>query len=171
MMWWGQVQTWIELYSSEIILAVALVSVFFFIAAVLFLASASLLRKKYRKLMMQRDGLNLEELLNHYGDLITANREQGKQLELRLVNVEKQLVNTIAGVSLIRFNAFQETGSDLSFSLALLDRQQNGVIVTSIFGREESRCYGKPVKNGVSPYSLSAEEIKALDEAKKMIGC
>ena len=171
MMWWGQVQSWIELYSSEIILAVALVSVFFFIAAVFFLASASSLRKGYRKLMMQRDGLNLEELLNHYGDLITANQDQGKQLALRLANVEKQLINTIAGVSLIRYNAFQETGSDLSFSLALLDRQLNGELVTSIFGREDRRSYRKPVKNEVSPYSLSAEEIKALDEAKKMIGC
>ena len=120
--------------------------------------------------MMQRDGLNLEELLNHYGALIAAGQEKCTQYEMRLANVEKQLTNTLAGVSLVRFNAFHETGSDLSFSLALLDRQQNGVVITSIFGREESRCYGKPVRNGISSYSLSAEENKALDEAKKMIG-
>ena len=68
-----------------------------------------------------------------------------------------------------RYNAFRETGSDLSFSLALLDRDLDGIVLTSLFGREESRCYGKPVKQGKSSYFLSEEEVQALDEARRQL--
>ena len=75
----------------------------------------------------------------------------------------------MAGVGLVRYNAFRETGSDLSFSLALLDRNFDGMVLTSLFGREESRCYGKPVKGGQSTHLLSEEEMQALNEARKQL--
>ena len=56
-------------------------------------------------------------------------------------------------------------GSDLSYSVALLDSHNNGVVMSSIFGREDSRSYVKPIENGTSTYQLTAEEEQALREA------
>ena len=70
-------------------------------------------------------------------------------------------------VGVVRFRAFEDTGSDLSFAVALLDSEDNGVVLSSLFGRTESRVYAKPVEHGASSYLLSTEENEALSKAKK----
>lgn len=169
-MFWENLQLWFELYSAEVFLSLAVVCLFLIIASIIFLNKAAILKKRYKALMMGREGVNIEELLNRYGGMISEGLEKQKAFESRLTEVEQQLKLSVSGVGLVRFNAFQETGSDLSFSLALLDRHQNGVVVTSIFGREDSRCYGKPVREGQSTHLLSEEEMKALSEAKRGMG-
>jgi len=124
------------------------------------------LKKRYRALMMGREGVNIEDLLTRYGGMISDGMQKQKAIKSRLREIELQLGDSITGVGLVRFNAFQETGSDLSFSLALLDRKQNGVVLTSIFGREDSRCYCKPIRGGISSIQLSEEEMQALAAAR-----
>jgi hypothetical protein len=68
-------------------------------------------------------------------------------------------------VGLVRFNPFGEVGGDQSFSIALLDSDHNGFVITSHYAREASRIYAKPVKNGKSTYALSEEEKGAIKEA------
>lgn len=140
-----------------------------FVVAVAALVRVSRLEKRYRCLMMGRDGLNLEELLGHHGELLQEGRRYRQEVDSRLEGIEGRLQLTVAGVALVRYNAFRETGSDLSYSLALLDSNLDGAVLTSLFGREESRCYGKPVKAGRSTHHLSEEEIRALEEAVKKI--
>ncbi len=69
-----------------------------------------------------------------------------------------------------RYNAFSDTGSDLSFSVALVDDTQTGIVLSSIYGREESRTYGKPVVNGESAYPLTDEEADVLSLAPSASG-
>ncbi|MEW9107481.1 DUF4446 family protein, partial [Paenibacillus sp.] len=69
-------------------------------------------------------------------------------------------------VGIQRYNAFAERGSDLSFSIAWLNEEQDGVVITSIHGREHSYVYAKPVEKGQSTYSLSPEEKKAIEIAE-----
>ena len=66
----------------------------------------------------------------------------------------------------IRYNAFNESGSDLSFSIAIVDDQLDGLVFTSIHGREETYCYGKPIVKGESKYPLSPEEIQVINSAR-----
>lgn len=68
-------------------------------------------------------------------------------------------------VGIIRYNPFGDTGGDQSFALALLDDQGDGVVISSIFGRSDSRLYAKPVRGGKSKYTLSAEEDQAIIQA------
>ena len=75
------------------------------------------------------------------------------------------LQTAITHVGVVRFRAFEDMGSDLSYAVALLDAHHNGVILSSIFGREDSRSYVKPIKDGQSSYTLSEEEKQALHEA------
>lgn len=164
---WERAALWLSAHQAEALLAVAAASLVFLIISIVFLSVAISLKGRYRKLMFGCTGENLEALLNHYGDLIEQALEQLGQAKKRLNKAEQRLKMCVCGVGLLRYNAFQETGSDLSFSLALLDRHKNGVIITSIFGREESRCYGKPVVKGESSHFLSEEEKNALAEAIK----
>jgi hypothetical protein len=68
-------------------------------------------------------------------------------------------------VGLVRYDAFEDVGGRLSFSCALLDAKGNGVVMTSINGRQDTRVYAKPVTDGRSAYNLSIEEEEAIRQA------
>ena len=80
-------------------------------------------------------------------------------------NLEEDLEGCIQKVGIVRYSAFQDTGSDLSFSLALLDEKNNGVVFNGIYSREMSNIYAKPVENGNSKYTLSNEEVEAIKKS------
>lgn len=98
--------------------------------------------------------------------------DKQKGTEARLKSLEKELERIddegnyhIQKVGLVRFNPFKETGGDHSFSLSLLDRKDNGFILTGLHTRERTRVYIKDVKKGKSVIELSKEEEKALNLA------
>jgi hypothetical protein len=68
-------------------------------------------------------------------------------------------------VGLVRYNPFQDTGGDQSFALALLDKQGDGVVISSLHSRTMTRFYAKPIKAGIAVVSLSEEEVKAVQQA------
>ena len=72
---------------------------------------------------------------------------------------------TMQRVALVRYDAFADVGGRLSFSCALLDGRGNGVVITSISGRQDTRVYAKPVYGGTSEHNLSGEEAEAIREA------
>jgi len=71
----------------------------------------------------------------------------------------------IQKVGIIRYNPFGRVGGDQSFSIALLDEKNNGLVLTGLFTGEGNRVYAKPVKTGASEYVLSEDEKKAIDKA------
>lgn len=73
----------------------------------------------------------------------------------------------IQKIGLTRFNPFKELGGDHSFSIAILDAQDSGIIITSLHTRDRTRVYMKEVKKGKSSSELSAEEKKALAIAQR----
>jgi Protein of unknown function (DUF4446) len=72
---------------------------------------------------------------------------------------------SVRHVALVRYDAFEDVGGRLSFSCAMLDDHGNGVVLTSINGRQETRVYAKPIAEGRSSYNLSSEEEEAIREA------
>jgi hypothetical protein len=72
---------------------------------------------------------------------------------------------SVRNVALLRYDAFEDVGGRLSFSCALLDDGGNGVVLTSINGRQETRVYAKPVAQGTSSHNLSLEEEEAIRRA------
>lgn len=79
--------------------------------------------------------------------------------------VEKMALNSIQKVGVVRFNPFSDTGGDQSFCIACLDAQNNGFTLTSLFTREGTRIYTKPIANNESKYPLTEEEKRAIGEA------
>ena len=123
------------------------------------------MKKRYRKMMTGADGSNLERMLIGHINEMKAVAEENERIKQENERIDALLQLAITRVGVVRFRAFDDMGSDLSYAVALLDSHNNGVILTSIFGREDSRSYVKPVENGTSTYALMAEEKQALDEA------
>ena len=86
-------------------------------------------------------------------------------LSEKIKKMEEENAFSIQKVGIVRFNPFQEVGGDQSFSLAFLNAKNDGVVITSFYTREGNRVYGKPIKAGVSQYTLSQEEKKAIARA------
>ena len=116
--------------------------------------------------MRGMDNKNLEALLMHHLDIVKDNEVKIKGLEKRFDNLAAQLETCIQRIGIIRYNPFEQMGSDLSFSIALLDKNNNGVVLTGLFSRYSSSIYAKPIQNGTSVYPLSQEEIEAINKAK-----
>jgi len=127
----------------------------------------SKMNKRYRKMMQGMDGQNIESLLMMHIDDVQRAMKKVDALGLEYQRLSGIADNCVQNVGIVRFNAFEDTGSDLSFAIALLDANNNGVIISSIFGRSESRTYAKPITDGKSPYFLSEEENQALSKARE----
>lgn len=125
----------------------------------------SRLRKSMNRLLTGTSGTNLEEGMHRLLDQVDEVKKLQNDQQFTINRLAQRMAAQCSNVAVIRYNAFGERGSDLSFSVALVDDAQNGVVITSIFGREESRVYAKPVQAGASEYALSEEEMTAIRKA------
>jgi hypothetical protein len=126
------------------------------------------LKAKYKSFMSGSDAVNIEELLEECIKRVNNVNIKNKEIENKINGVERNVLNCIQKVGIVRYNAFDNVGSDLSFSIALLDSNDDGVVLSGLYSRESSSTYAKPISSGNSKYVLSAEEIKAIDVAKKI---
>lgn len=137
---------------------------------VLFVATHKRL-ERYRNLFKGNEDRDLESVLINLSDKSRLFNNNLTKLEERVTGNEVREETHLQNWALIRFKAFQNTGSDQSFALALLDTAGDGVVLSSLFGREESRVYCKPIEHGQSIYPLTDEEkdaiTTALGKAKK----
>lgn len=125
------------------------------------------LLKKYNNLVRSFKGGNFEELIIHLQDHVNDLNANVNILKLETKELDTRLESCIQSVGFIRYDAFGDIASEMSYSVAFLDGFKNGVVITGIYGRNQTVTYAKDVKNGISNRSLSAEEIIALDRALK----
>ncbi|PYG89002.1 uncharacterized protein DUF4446 [Ruminiclostridium sufflavum DSM 19573] len=125
------------------------------------------IKTKYSRFMNGLSDRNIEELLDTCLNNVNSVSMKNRDIELKINNIERNLMQCVQKVGIIRFNAFDNVGSDLSFAIALLDTNDTGVVISGIYARDSSSTYAKPIMSGKSKYSLSAEEIQAIDIAKK----
>lgn len=131
----------------------------------------SRLSKKYRRFMRGSKDKNIEELLESLMNKVDNAVEKTDGVKSLYDSIDKRLSGCIQKVSIMRYRAFDNMGSALSFSIAFLDASNDGVIITGIYGRDECTTYAKPVDKGVPKYDLSDEENQVLQDAiKKKIG-
>lgn|SRR3712207_1213729 len=121
--------------------------------------------KRYRKFMRGTDNKNIEELINFYLQNVDKALEETQGIKDLYNSLNEKLDTCIQKVAIKRYRAFEDVGSDLSYSIALLDGKNNGIVITGIYGRNESTTYSKPIDKGISRYELSDEEKYVLTEA------
>ena len=142
-----------------------IVGIIALIVGVVSLAAARRLRRRLDHLLRGGQATDVETLLHEQWQALREAQSGAVSAAARLDGVEALLRRSIQRVGLVRYNAFPGAGAELSFSVALLDAEQDGVVITGLYGREETRIYAKPVASGASRYPLSGEEREAIEAA------
>ncbi|MBU3091151.1 DUF4446 family protein [Clostridium sp. CM028] len=153
--------------NEQIYIIIALMIIVFMLIVIIIITYAFLnkLERRYRKLMRGVNNKNLEEVVISYLDKIDEVKDENEVIKQRYEQINGELKTCVQKTSMIRYKAFDDMGSDLSFSITLIDGNGNGAILTSIYGRNESTTYAKPIDKGISRYELSQEESKVLEQA------
>ena len=109
-----------------------------------------------------RDGASIKQLLDsHLGKVIEIGTEM-EGLKSMYETLEGRSRSSLQHVGIVRFNPFEDTGSDQSFAIALLDDRRDGIVLSSLHGRGQTRVFAKPVEGGESTHQLSGEEAQAI---------
>lgn len=109
-------------------------------------------------------------LLQRHIEEVAGLRGEVGQLDARSDELRDLLRSSVSRVGTVRYDAFEDLGGRLSFSSALLDEHGDGLVITAINGRTDTRTYVKPVVGGQSKHNLSGEETEAIDRALAMAG-
>lgn len=145
-------------------LALALAVVAVALAAIAVWRQAGVIRR-YRILLRTPAGTDLEQLVLSHGAQLEHAERRIAALQQGLADANTAAQSHIQHIGVVRFSAFPDVGSDLSYAVAVLDGHHNGVVFSSLYSRHECRVYAKPIKNGASQYKLSDEETEALARA------
>jgi len=127
--------------------------------------SEALLRRRLRRVLPQGESSGIDEILDRQLKRIDSLTERIDALNKLHHELENLSQRTIQKVAVIRYNPFADTGGDQSFAIALLDSLGNGVVLSSLHSRTDTRVFAKAVQSGRSKYQLSDEEQDAIKKA------
>lgn len=116
-------------------------------------------------LLRGKDGKNLEESINQSSKDILQIALSLEKISQQMHVQEEMMAATIKKLGIVRFNPFNNTGGDQSFAIALLNSKNSGLVLSSLYLREGTRIYAKPVHDLKSNYPLSKEEEEAIKKA------
>lgn len=128
------------------------------------LRSLNKLRKNFT---VAGESLNLESIINLLDNKLARLEKEESHLENNLAELKKEFGFAVQKIGMVRFNPFGDSGGNFSFSLALLDGHNTGLVITSMHGREQNRIYTKRVEQGKSEIKLTGEEQKAIETANQ----
>lgn len=123
------------------------------------------IRKDYKMFLAKLGNGNIEECLRKYMSRVEEVGNKNQEIINYCNKLDQDMANCIQKVGIVRYSAFKDMGSDLSFALALLDEENSGVVLNGIYSREISNIYAKPVTKGNSTYTISEEERQAIEIA------
>lgn len=111
------------------------------------------------------DGNNIKEDLDRYMKRIINLEEELRKLSLYYKELDRKTQKSIQKIGVVRYNAYNNTGSDLSFAVCFLDEKNDGVVFNGIYSRDSSNIYAKQIENGKSKYKITPEESEAINKA------
>lgn len=142
--------------------ALSLVSI---IVLIITLCKVKSLRRRVDSLTRGKDTESMEDIILNFFERIESLEEGEKTTRSDLKDIKENLKVTYQKKGLVKYDAFREMSGDLSYSLALLDKENNGVLISSMYSREGCYTYAKDIVNGESKINLSEEEAEALKQA------
>ncbi|MFD0698496.1 DUF4446 family protein [Paenibacillus sp. GCM10027628] len=148
-------------------LACLLLIVVLFILLIVLWSKLSKLRKQYVQMMNGSQAENIEQLIIDIQQKMNQQEAESRATSARVDEIRETMKTMKSRVGIHRYNAFAEGGSDMSFTIAILDEQQDGVIMTGIHSREQTYLYAKPVQKAQSTYTLSPEEKETIIQTSK----
>ena len=145
-----------------LLVAAVAVAVLAVVVAVVALVSLRRMRRDLTLLQADGDAPTFVQAVGRQTEQVRALRGEVDDLSALLARTRTELADAIRHVSVVRYDAFGDMGGRLSFSAAMLDDGGDGLVLTAIHGRSETRSYIKGVKAGQSDASLSPEEQQAI---------
>ena len=154
------------LRTDTFLIIILLISVLSIILLILNHLKLTKLKNEYSEFMKKLgNGKNIDENLKVYMDRVQKVEDLNKEIIQYCERLDKTVDTCIQKIGIVRYNAFKDVGRNLSFTLALLDNNNNGVVLNGIYSRDNSNIYAKPIKDGKSEYILSDEEKEAIEKA------
>ena len=153
-------------YMIYIVLGLAVFCLILLIILLMNLSRLKKIQKKYQAFMIKED-VDLEDLLIHYAKKVNSVKEKQDEIKEKIDTLSNEMKYCTQKVGVVRYNAIEKVGADLSFAIAMLDAEDNGIVLNGIYSRDGSYVYSKPVQNGQSTYQLSDEEKEAIRLAKE----
>ena len=147
------------------ILAVILLSLC--ILVICLLSKIKKLTKKYEQFMTGENAETLEAVIMKSIKGQSDNNTEIEKINSLLKEIDDRLKLTIQKVALVKYDAFQNMGGELSYSIALLDDNNDGIVITNVYSPEGSYNYSKEIKNSKADIILTEEEQKAINIAIK----
>ena len=123
------------------------------------------LETKLRRLTAGTDKESLDEILLALGNKAHQAEKTSIATQQSLDEYTQRLARSLRGIHTVRYNPFTDVGGNQSFATALVDDHGDGVIISSLYGRERVSVFAKPVEGGTSSYELTDEEKEALAHA------
>jgi len=148
--------------------SVFILAFFIFTALAILIGSVWIVKteKRLKKFFLGKKAKNLEDTISILEDNIKELKEAKVNAEKELSNINNKLKKSIRGLEVIRFNPFPDQGSNQSFAIGLLDENEDGVVISSLYSRDRMSVFAKPIKSGNSSYELTTEEKEVLKKAK-----
>lgn len=154
------------LQSNGVIIITIIINISLLLLYILNSIKLSKLRKNYSDFMSKiGKGENIDEMLKKYIEKVDNIGLENKEIERYCDKLNNKVDQCIRKIGLVRYNAYKDTGSNLSFTLALLDEENTGIVLNGIYSRDTSNIYCKTVEKGSSTYALSKEEEEAILKA------
>lgn len=156
-------------FTTDFLISFAFVATILIMLGLIFnlYSELSTIKKRYKKMMANSEGDSIEQMLASHTNTVNTVAEEHKKLYDRISTLEDLVKSSLARVAVIHFDAFEKTGQGLSYCVAILDRNNNGVVFSSICGQEAERSYAKPIEDGLvsDKYKLTKEEEQVLRQA------
>ena len=123
-------------------------------------------KRRYEKIALKLgNNTDISVMLNDYIKKVNELDKKDDQIIEFCNKINKESLKSIKKIGLIKYDAYGNTKNKLSFSLALLNKENSGIVLNSVYGEDYSNLYAKPIINGKSKYNLSTEERDAIGEA------
>lgn len=154
-----------NIYAAEIVLTLMAVAILLLLWVIILQLRLGSLNRRYRAAMKGAEGTDMESLLTALNQTMSQHQQRLTALEQRCDTNEKTVAAHAGNVGVVRFNPFNDTGGDQSFSIAWVDTAANGVVLSSLHSRAGTRVYAKPITKGDSSHNLTEEERQAIKSA------
>ena len=146
-------------------IALSVVSILLAVILIIVLCKLKTLKRRVDSLTRGKDTESLEDIIVSYLERVES-LEEGEEITRAALNaIKDNLKITYQKTGLVKYDAFREMSGALSYSLALLDKENNGVLISSMYSREGCYTYAKEIIKGESKINLSEEEAEALKQA------
>lgn len=148
-----------------ILVGLCIIIILMFIMLIICMIKQSKLKKRYEAFMLGSDAKSMEEEISGLFQDINHLKEQTRNNRKEIKRIYKRLETVFQKIGIVKYDAFQQMGGKLSFSLALLDENNTGFIMNSVHSTDGCYSYTKEIKNGECELSLGKEEEEALNMA------